>query len=1200
MYSLLAVSPVWAANQTATTTVTGSNTAATPYISIAVSQDPTASDYETLAVSHENTDAMTVYMAPGGTVSVTSKGTSDYAADTKGVKNEVGGALTIAGDLDLTSTAATADSSVADPSASDAASAYGIDQTITLTDDADTNSGTVTVTGATKLNVSATGGGVTESGTADYTNAYAYGINNATDNIDPNGSRIPERATMSLGAVSGSVTAAGGTANVASSSSNDAYAEAYGVENMGVLTLDSVDLTVEAKGGTIAAGTGTANAYAYGIETYVDSENGSNSKLAIAGTTNLQVKAVAGNPSGEGKITNSYAVAYGVNNYPMTASNYDVMNTGAITATVTAQAGTVNTNGSYINSQAYGLCANGGVTTGALDLTVTATGGTVSGTTNNTANTASASTDAEGLWNNNNSTIQINGNTTLKVTATGSTATEGGALRYNDVYAAGTDIYNGATLTLQDLTATVSASGGSSTEVNGIYMGYGSMTVENLDLTCSSTGGYDDTYSKTISYGINNEYGETTVSGASTFKVTAASGTTGESGTLYTLANAVFSKGSDGVVDLQDVTGTVQATSSQQDVTRNETYADGMFASSYGTLTAKDVDLTVSSQSDTVGSKYNEVGVYGLGAAYSGTLSVTGDAKVKTSVTPSGAANEYYFADALYASNSGVVNVGTDGTDSTGATVQLEGDVLATTKGTINLTLDGADSYLQGNVLTVSPWTYKGAQGKSGTVNLTVTNGATWRPVYDNRYGSFNTADYAYSSTAKSSVYTYDTKDQDATTTAASIDTLTLSDGGTVDLTWDNATRADSFRTLDVGTLTGDNGVFKINSDLANNKADSISIGAGSTSTTAYIDVAYDPALTSETLTAGKTITGKASVVTAAPTGMTFIGQQDSYNLYTYTPILVNNGDGTWDLTGLNIDTAKVSGHVTSAAQDRLGLNSLFQFEINSLSKRLGELRETPEAESGVWARYYNGKLEQGDASLKANLFQAGYDVNTTGKSERTYRGAALSYAKGDGDYALGTGNLKETTLSLYQTGIKNDGRYYDVVLKAGKYMNDYDVTNTANPSSGDYSTWAYSISGELGKRFDLGKGLYVEPQAELVLGRLNGADYTTSRGMDVSVDAQNKAITRLGLAFGKSYSRGSVYGKASYYHDFGTGVDLNAADGGNSVGYSEDMARNWTELTIGGSAKLGKHANMYAEVSKYLGQLSSNIRYNIGARWSF
>ena len=211
-----------------------------------------------------------------------------------------------------------------------------------------------------------------------------------------------------------------------------------------------------------------------------------------------------------------------------------------------------------------------------------------------------------------------------------------------------------------------------------------------------------------------------------------------------------------------------------------------------------------------------------------------------------------------------------------------------------------------------------------------------------------------------------------------------------------------------------------------------------------------------------------------------------------------------------------------------------------------------------------------------------------------------MSYAKGDGTYALGTGDLRETTFSLYQTGIKNDGRYYDVVLKAGKYMDDYNVTKTANPSNGDYNTWSYSISGEIGKRIQLGKGLYVEPQAEVILGRLNGADYTTSTGMDVSLDAQNKAITRLGLAFGKSYSRGSLYGKASYYHDFGSGVCLTAADGGNSVGYSEDMARNWTELTIGGSAKLGRNANAYAEVSKYLGQLSSNIHYNIGARWSF
>jgi outer membrane autotransporter protein len=62
---------------------------------------------------------------------------------------------------------------------------------------------------------------------------------------------------------------------------------------------------------------------------------------------------------------------------------------------------------------------------------------------------------------------------------------------------------------------------------------------------------------------------------------------------------------------------------------------------------------------------------------------------------------------------------------------------------------------------------------------------------------------------------------------------------------------------------------------------------------------------------------------------------------------------------------------------------------------------------------------------------------------------------------------MKETTFSLYQTGIKNDGRYYDVVLKAGKYTDDYDVTaNRQSQSSADYDTWAYSISGEMGKRY--------------------------------------------------------------------------------------------------------------------------------------
>jgi outer membrane autotransporter protein len=146
-------------------------------------------------------------------------------------------------------------------------------------------------------------------------------------------------------------------------------------------------------------------------------------------------------------------------------------------------------------------------------------------------------------------------------------------------------------------------------------------------------------------------------------------------------------------------------------------------------------------------------------------------------------------------------------------------------------------------------------------------------------------------------------------------------------------------------------------------------------------------------------------------------------------------------------------------------------------------------------------------------MFQLGYDKDYQGETGTFYRGAALSYAKGTGDYESATGDLKEGTLSLYQTWLGKDGRYYDLILKGGKLMSSYDLYDTANPSSADYHTWAYSLSGEVGKRFKKADGFYLEPQAEFTLGRINGADYTTSTGMDVSTSAQNTALLRLGLS---------------------------------------------------------------------------------------
>ena len=598
---------------------------------------------------------------------------------------------------------------------------------------------------------------------------------------------------------------------------------------------------------------------------------------------------------------------------------------------------------------------------------------------------------------------------------------------------------------------------------------------------------------------------------------------------------------------------------------------------------------------------------YGLGGVNPsgyGEINVTGNVKIITSATSgtetdaTGKTSPAKFgAYSLFAVEGTKINIGVDTSKgypaANGKTVQLEGDILAKSVGINNVILSGSVSSLQGNILN----------DVYSANNITFTNQAAWHPVFDNRYGSFITdGDY----TTYSPSYTVNS----ISTTA----NLTLSDKAAIDLTWDNATRdpATTARTLTLASLSGADGILVVNTNLAQNAADQFII-TNNAATSLGIDVAYDPALTVSGLNNNSSITGQAKVLTiSAGTTPTVTGIKDSYNTYDYTPTITANGDGTYSVTKLTITNVEPptktltspSKPMRDARNDRMALHNLWvNGELNNLEKRMGDLRALEPAASGIWARYEHNKLEKGSAaSLKYNYFQLGFDKDFKGGTGTFYRGAAFSYAKGTGDYENATGDLKEGTLSLYQTWIGQDGRYYDVILKGGKLMSSYDLNDTANPSSADYHSWAYSLSGEVGKRFKKNNGFYLEPQLEFILGRINGADYTTSTGMDVDIDSQSTAIARLGVAAGREIKNvGSYYAKASYYHDFGGGLNLTASDSTtNPYSYGEDCAKNWAVFTLGGAVKAGKNCNIYGELSKFAGQLSNDVQVNIGARWSF
>jgi len=1012
------------------------------------------------------------------------------------------------------------------------------------------------------------------------------------------------------------------------------------------------------------------------------------------------------------------------------------------------------------------------ITLDSLDATVTATAGTVAATNKNTVEIF-----AYGLQNTGTNTQAEAASVTVNQQAVFHVTADGGK----------------SEATIQ----------GTVVEAYGIQSKLGKISLPaGADLTVTAKGTDNEEVDQTMATGIDFDYAgaakdasyTAAITGPVTLTVTATGGeliTTGDGTQVQATGISAAIAGDPDATDINsklqltlgDVSGTVKTNtgaSTGNDHMMMEVSALGIYVTgnkddgSTLSATTGNVNLTVTAQNN-IAKTFALITALGLSCGENATLQVQGDAIITAGATSCNT-NDLLVAESLYAVDGGVLNVGTDGQKSLEKTVQLQGDVMAYNGGKVNLTLDGKDSYLEGNVRRQS-YDPEGLLTKttttSGVVNLIVTKGATWRPVYDNRYGSLDTI-------------TEDTVAIPAATATFAdngIGTLGLSNGGIVDLTWDNATRdpATEGRTLTINELSGEGGIFKINSNLAQNKADEITLGSASSSTSVGIDVAYDPALAASGLTNESDISGKALVLTDKSGKLTSVtGVADSYNLYDYTPTITANGDGTYSLTQLTITNVKsvyntgetftpafsdgsatVTGKITlnggavdtgsdnvtrdpatekrtvtldkvagteglfkvhtnlaantgdqislgtdstlakavidvtydpalaasgldnnsdisgnavvlvdnaakltsvtgkadsynlydytptitangdntysvtkltitniaptptptptpdnpkqdvtsqskpmrEARHNRMAMHNLWvNGELNNLQKRLGDLRAAQPADSGIWARYEYDKLEKGsDASLKYNMFQLGYDKDYQGETGTFYRGAAFSYAKGTGSYEVSDGDLKEGTLSLYQTWAGKDGRYYDVILKGGKIMSSYDLNDTANPSSADYHTWAYSLSGEIGKRFNKANGFYVEPQFEFTLGKINGADYTTSTGMDVNVGSQNTALARLGISAGRETAKGSYFAKASYYHDFGGGLNLTASDSTtNPYSYGEDIAKNWLVFSLGGTAKAGKNCNIYGELSKFAGQLTNDVQVNIGARWSF
>ena len=282
---------------------------------------------------------------------------------------------------------------------------------------------------------------------------------------------------------------------------------------------------------------------------------------------------------------------------------------------------------------------------------------------------------------------------------------------------------------------------------------------------------------------------------------------------------------------------------------------------------------------------------------------------------------------------------------------------------------------------------------------------------------------------------------------------------------------------------------------------------------------------------------------------------------------------------------------------------------MDRLNKRLGEARYiNNEEEQGMWVRLRHDRIGQsGDFRSMNTMYELGYDEKQECDNGERRVGFAVDYMRGSTTYSniLGKGETKRYGLWLYDTWLGDKGHYADYVAKWGHLSNDFDIRDkdSFERVTGDYSNNVFSVSAEYGRKKDIGNDWYIEPQAQLQLARVTGAEYTTTtQDTKVSVDGINSLIGRAGFRLGRDVDeRSTVYIKADLLHEFLGDQTITATDATGSLRETFENKGTWYDVGFGFATALGKDSYAFMDFEKSFGNDNDETyQINAGVQWTF
>ena len=427
----------------------------------------------------------------------------------------------------------------------------------------------------------------------------------------------------------------------------------------------------------------------------------------------------------------------------------------------------------------------------------------------------------------------------------------------------------------------------------------------------------------------------------------------------------------------------------------------------------------------------------------------------------------------------------------------------------------------------------------------------------------------------------------------------------------------DKFKRLSIGTLKGDKSTFNMDIDAGTNTNNSDRLYIAGTHTGNHY-------ITLNNVNSEGKIDGAAGTVLVSVNNEQgkFFANDHEGSLYWYKYSLdskpneqagsIYNTD--WYLKEVEVIPALPLGPASSTkpkpttSVDAVDATQRLAFanwvEDDKLMQRMGDLRHETNNEEGVWVRVKGGKYSGDGFSNRHTMYQLGYDdvVKNTDKLKR-YQGVAFSYDDGKNSFNRGSGKLKAKSIGFYSTDLRNKGHYLDLALKIYDADSDFTVFDTEGKKiTGAFENSGISLSAEYGRKKYLDEHWSIEPQAQLTLGYLGGARYTTSSGIHVSQSDPNSVLGRIGCNFMYDMDeKNTVYLKANWLHQFAGNYGATLTNGNDSLRIDNHDHDTWFEYGFGFACMTGKNNHLYADVERSTGgSLRKNWQWNAGMFWTF